>query len=386
MERLRIGFFSWESLHSIRVGGISPHVSELAETLARAGHEVHIFTRRGDQSEYDFINGVHYQRVDWDYGGSIVHQMDSMSDAMVDRFRAVESIFGRFDVIHGHDWHPVKALKRIKEEFGREFVLTFHSTEWGRNGNRHGGWPEAREISHREWLGGYEAREIIATTREFKNELEYVYQIPDYKINVVYNGIFPGKIEKKVDAGVVKSRLGIHPFAPVILFTGRMSYQKGPDLLVRAVPLVLRKRWDAHFVFIGEGDMRSYCERLSWQSGARSKVHFLGYASDEVLRDWMNACDMVCMPSRNEPFGIVALESWDASKPVIGTNAVNLIENFSNGIRGYIDPFSIAWCINYAMGGDYARLGRNGKKLVNTRYNWNNIARQTLEVYNKLTD
>ena len=94
--------FSWESLYSIKVGGVAPHVSELSEALAKRGHEVHVFTRRGDFDVYDKINGVHYRRVDFDNSGSLVEQMDSMSLAMYERFLKIFTISGKFDIIHGH--------------------------------------------------------------------------------------------------------------------------------------------------------------------------------------------------------------------------------------------------------------------------------------------
>jgi glycosyltransferase involved in cell wall biosynthesis len=53
--------FSWESLHSIAVGGVGVHITELAAALERKGHEVHVFTRMGQgQSHYVRIDGVHY--------------------------------------------------------------------------------------------------------------------------------------------------------------------------------------------------------------------------------------------------------------------------------------------------------------------------------------
>jgi len=70
-----------ESLYSVKVGGVAPHVSELSEALAKGYHEVHVFTRRGDFDAYDRINGVHYQRVDFDQSGSLIEEMDSMSAA-----------------------------------------------------------------------------------------------------------------------------------------------------------------------------------------------------------------------------------------------------------------------------------------------------------------
>jgi glycogen synthase len=144
MESLRIGMFAWESLHAVKVGGLAPHVTELSEALAARGHEVHVFTRAGDPGPYTLVNGVRYQRVKNDRSGGIIGQMDFMCHAVAERRRAVERLFGRFDVLHGHDWHPAGAPARAKKRDGREFVFTYHSTEWGRNGNRHNNSPEAR--------------------------------------------------------------------------------------------------------------------------------------------------------------------------------------------------------------------------------------------------
>jgi len=377
--------FAWESLHSVKVGGIAPHISELSESLAAKGHEVHIFTRSGGFRDHDKINGVHYHRVTYDQAGGIVYQMDRMCDAMYCRFLDVREMYGEFDVLHGHDWHPVNVLCRIKARFGLPFAITYHSTEWGRNGNHHGGWWEAQEISHREWLAGYEAAEVIATSVVLKNEIQHLYQIPDYKISIVPNGIYAGKIRKDIDAGKMKDKYGIHPIAPVVLFIGRMSHQKGPDLLVGAVPKVLDHRWDVKFVFIGEGEMRQHCEYLANMSGVSDACHFLGYAPDRVARDWYNACDIVCVPSRNEPFGIVVLEAWDAGKPVVATDAVQLVDNFRTGITVYQTPDSIAWGINYVLDGlSMNTMGNEGMRLVETKYNWETIADATLDVYVKV--
>ncbi|MDG6243813.1 MAG: glycosyltransferase family 4 protein [Methanolobus sp.] len=387
MESMRIAMFSWESLHSAKVGGLAPHVTELSEQLVKSGHEVHIFTRAGRYRDYDEINGVHYQRCHFDESGDILSQMDKMCDAMYSRFVRVSEDNGKFDVIHGHDWHPVNVLNMIKYQHGLPYVITYHSTEWGRNGNVHLSSPTSSEISHREWLAGYESSEVILTSENFKKEVQNIYSIPDAKISVIPNGISPGKVKKDIDPGSVKKDYGIHPFAPVVLFTGRMHYQKGPDLLVKAIPRVLDGNWGAHFVFIGEGEMRPYCQNLADELNVGQSCHFLGYSPDEILRDWTNACDMTCVPSRNEPFGIVVLESWDASKAVIATDAVNIVDNFQNGLISYKTPESIAWGINYALDGlDSITpvMGNNGKKLVGTKFSWNTIAGATVDVYKRI--
>lgn len=377
--------FTWESLYSIRVGGISPHVSELSDALASEGHEVHLFTRANEDND-EIINGVHYHRIACDQTGGIVEQMNKMCDGMYCRFLDVREKAGEFDILHGHDWHPVNVLCRIKAQFGLPFVITFHSTEWGRNGNRHGDWWEAKEISHREWLGGYESSEVVTTSTILKDEVRYIYKIPDYKLWEVPNGINVGKIKREIDAGKVKKNYGIHPCLPVVLFTGRMAYQKGPDLLVEAAAKVLKKR-NAKFVLIGEGEMRAHCESQAQKLGIGNSCNFLGYASDNTVIDWFNACDLVCVPSRNEPFGIVVLEAWDAMKPVVASDAVALIDNFRTGIVAHKEPSSIAWGLNYVLEGlGHNRMGEKGYELLKKKYNWKTIAEITLDVYEKVIE
>ncbi len=60
---MRIAMLTWESLHSVAVGGVAVHVTELAAALQRRGHEVHVFARLGQgQTTYAVIDGVHYHR------------------------------------------------------------------------------------------------------------------------------------------------------------------------------------------------------------------------------------------------------------------------------------------------------------------------------------
>lgn len=378
---MRIGMFSWESLYSIQVGGVAPHVSQLSENLAYLGHEIHIFSRRGgDFDYYDKINGVHYHRADVEPIGDIITEMDLMCRSFGELFGQAQKEFGHFDLVHGHDWHPVLALSNIKREYDIPYVFTLHSTEWGRNGNRDG----LPEISHREWLGGYESSKVIVTTHLMKEEIKRVYSIPDNKISIIPNGFMKKKVHNSLDPGRVKESFDIHPLAPLILFCGRMNYQKGPDLLVEAVPHVLRNRWDAKFVFVGEGGMRSECEQRAKSLNVEQACRFLGYTSAAVKEKLINACDILCVPSRNEPFGIVVLEGWDAGKPVVATEAVSIINNFQDGILAYVQPESIAWCINYLFRNPdiIPKLGIAGQKRIKTEFSWKKIAQKTDAIYN----
>lgn len=373
---MRIGMFAWESLYSIKVGGMAPHVSEISEALAKEGHEMHVFTRRGEFDLYDCINGVHYQRVNSDLAGGLIYQMDSMCDALYDRFLAVQKIFGKFDILHGHDWHPVPALIRLRADFVLPYILTMHSTERGRGGSY-------QEVCRREQQGMSEALGVIVTSKRLMEEVMSIYTIPASKINIVPNGITRGKIKKGVDSSRLKERYGIRRSSRIVLFCGRMAHQKGPDMLVEAVPQVVKKFKDVVFIFAGEGDLRTRCIERARELGVTGKCRFLGYVSEPEKEALLNACDIVCVPSRNEPFGLIILEAWDAGKPVVATEAVSIIKNFEDGLLAYVQPESLAWCMNRLLDNpnEMEKLANAGNDRIKTEFNWNTIAKNTEAIY-----
>lgn len=384
---LRIGMFSWESMHSVRVGGLAQAVTNLSQALAKKGHEVHLFTRIGEkQSEYKQINGVHYHRCGFHPGNNLLEFAENMCRAMVGRFHATEEIVGKFDLVHGHDWLVVDALHELKNE-GHPIIITYHSTEYGRNGGEFGDWWEFREVSNKEWYGSYIADGVVTISRAMKNELMRLYNVPEWKIDVIPNGGYIRKFKKKVDPERIKEKYGIHPLAPVVLFVGRLVHQKGPDILIEAIPHVLRHRGDAKFVVVGDGGLREHLERRAHELSISDSVQFLGPLPDEEYIQILNACDMVCIPSRNEPFGLVLLEAWAAEKAVIATDVGGLgenIENFVNGIKVFTKPDSIAWGINYIINDPTGvrLLGANGKKKLR-KLPWCKLAGKYVRVYNK---
>ena len=186
---MRIALFSWETLHSIAVGGVGVHVSELAAALQRRDHEVHVFTRIGPgQSHYEVIHGVHYHRCGFRLNPNFVDEINNMCRSFVHVFCAVEDHVGRFDVVHAHDWLASNAVVWIKEGRGRRAVLTMHSTEYGRNGNRFFGGQSARVQDH-ERHGTYCADRVITVSNQLKAEIRWLYHLPDHKTHMIYNGV-----------------------------------------------------------------------------------------------------------------------------------------------------------------------------------------------------
>jgi glycogen synthase len=81
---MRIAIFAWESLHSVAVGGVASHVTELAAALERRGNEVHVFVRLGEgQRTYQVIDGVHYHRCPVQLHGDFPTEMNNMGNSFV---------------------------------------------------------------------------------------------------------------------------------------------------------------------------------------------------------------------------------------------------------------------------------------------------------------
>jgi glycosyltransferase involved in cell wall biosynthesis len=383
---VRIALFSWETLHSIAVGGVGVHVTELAAALERRGHEVHVFTRRGHgQPDAGCVDGVHYHRCPFPLHPNFVDEVNNMCRSFVHAFFAVEDHVGRFDVVHAHDWLASNAVVWIKEGRGRRAVLTMHSTEYGRNGNRFFGGQAARVQDH-ERHGTYCADRVIAVSNQLKDELKWLYQLPDHKVQMVYNGVNSQAFDYDVDGGEVKRRYAIGPLDPTVLFVGRMVVQKGPDILVRTMPSVLKYYPHAKYVFVGDGHMKNDICGLAHHLGVAHALRVLGVKRGRELSDLFKACDVVAVPSRNEPFGIVILEGWSAHKPVVSTRRGGPAEFVWHGVNGLQvedTPDSVAWGLGTLLA-DHGRcrwMGRNGRAAVDAAFSWDNIAEQTEAVY-----
>ncbi|MCZ6654352.1 MAG: glycosyltransferase family 4 protein [Planctomycetota bacterium] len=383
---MRIAMLSWESLHSIPVGGVGAHVTELAAALERKDHEVHVFTRMGHgQPHYQQVDGVHYHRCPFDLHPNFVDEVNNMCGSFAHHVFETEDHIGPFDVIHAHDWLAANAMIWIKQARGRKAVMTIHSTDYGRSGNQFPDGPSVR-VREQERAGAYWADRVIAVSKYLRGETMWMYEVPDWKISTIYNGVAPWNYDGWIDPGDVRRRYGIGPLDPMVLFSGRMAYQKGPDLLVEAIRAVLHFHPNTKFVFAGDGEMKGSVEGRAHDLGVAHATRFLGYQANGTLTDLYKACDVVCVPSRNEPFGIVLLEAWSAGKPVVATRnggPEEFVWHNVNGLKIDAHPESIAWGLGTLFTNfDWARwMGHNGRIAAETAFCWNAIADQTLGVY-----
>ncbi len=389
---MRIAMFSWESLHSIFMGGLGVHVTELAAGLERRGHEVHVITRRKeDLDAYSLVDGVHYHRVDHDVvEDDFLVTMQKMCDAMADKFSDITSMVGHFDLIHAHDWLTGNAMKLTMQRYGIKALFSMHSTEYGRDGNVFfDGF--AKEIRDAEAEACFHADQIICVSGYLADEVEKIYAVPHEKVHVVPNGVNFNAFDGFVDSAAIKAEYGIAAMAPTVFSAGRMSLQKGMDMLVEAIPMVLASYPETKFVISGSGPEKEKIVNIANDLGLNNSIVFLDTLPRNKYIDLMRAVDVVAVPSRNEPFGIVILEAWAAGKPVVATTAGGPREFVWHNINGFLvdpNPGGIAHGLGSMLADhEHCRsLGANGRKACEDMFNWDNVASYTEGVYQYMVD
>jgi glycosyltransferase involved in cell wall biosynthesis len=176
------------------------------------------------------------------------------------------------------------------------------------------------------------------------------------------------------------------PGERIVLFVGRLVYEKGVHVLVNAIPKVLEKV-DAKTVIVGNGYMKEQISGIVKGLGIDQKVMFTGFVDDETLRRLQTCAAVSVVPSLFEPFGIVALEAMAAKSPVVVSDTgglAEIVDHDVDGIKVYPNnPDSLAWGITRVLTDERNanRLRSNAYKKIQEKYDWDRIAKQTRDVY-----
>ncbi len=385
---MKILMLTWEYPPRV-VGGISRVVYDLSHRLIKDGHEVTVVTYRdGEVPYYEDDKGVKVHRVD-NYmiqPNNFIDWILQLNFNMVERASQIIAEQGKFDVIHAHDWLVANAAKTLKHSFDIPIVATIHATEAGRNsGIRE---PNQKYINDTEWMLTYEANEVIVNSNYMKSEVQRLFGLPFEKINVVPNGVNLNKFTG-MDRDYSFRRKYAMDNEKIILFMGRLVYEKGVQNLIAAMPKVLASYHDAKLVIAGKGGMLDELKAQADYLGISNKVYFAGYMNGKDVERMYKAADISVFPSTYEPFGIVALEGMLAERPIVVSDAGGLgeiVEHRVTGMKSYCgNPNSIADSILELLFNPELcdNIVKNAKIKVKENYNWQKIAQDTHFTYQK---
>ncbi|HZX06131.1 glycosyltransferase, partial [Kribbella sp.] len=411
---LRIVHVSWESaLQRVgaQVGGLGSVVKALLPPQVGLGHQVLNVTRQlfgfGAAGLTELISrggGLQVLLIPPPEGFATEDHLKAdevgWSDAMSDRTRAaVQEYLAAYpdqvpDVMHAHDAWMTRPAFDLADALGIPVVLTVHATEIGRRGGRLD--TETRRRIHAlEWRTVRRADHVIVNSPKMKEEAVRAFHLSPDRVTILPNGTDPSrwKIDPAtVDRAAARSRLKVGPDDTVIYYQGRLAVEKGVQDLIAALPAVQQHRPGAKVRIVGD-DTGDFAAELKQQVAtlvsegqlADGDVEFLGrIGHDEGLPALVASADVGVIPSRYEPFGVVANELATAGLPLVASEQIGFVDE-SNGVNYPAGDVTELVAAIIAVLDDAAGARQRAEaaqvKALSPMYRWDVIARQTVDVY-----
>jgi glycogen(starch) synthase len=389
---MRILMFSWEYPPHV-VGGLGKHVAELLPPLGDTPDlNVHVVTPKwGPGEDIEKVGQATVHRVpppsiDGDFYTGAWQTNMRLEEYANDLWQDA----GPFDLVHVHDWLVAFAGVGVKRTQKIPLVSTIHATERGRGRGALNN-DQSRAIHRIEWWLSFESWRVIACSDYMVHEISDYFQCPKDKIEVIPNGVDPTRFDllEGVDLTAFRNRYAM-PDEQIIFTVGRVVYEKGIQDLIQAMPQILEEEPAVKVIVAGKGPELETLRSLAWDSGVAEKVLLAGFVADEDRDRLFKVADCAVFPSLYEPFGIVALEAMAAKCPVVVAEVGGLqdvVQHAETGITIYPgDPGSLAWGILHTLQNPEwaAKRVENAYRVVNEVYNWDLIARQTVDVYRRV--
>lgn len=191
-----------------------------------------------------------------------------------------------------------------------------------------------------------------------------------------------------IDNQEIMARYGLTQ--PFVLFIGRTSYDKGAIHAAQAILALREQGVRIELVLAGRisEEFERFYEKLPAEK--RSYIRPLGVFDESgqaALHALLEASSMLILPSRMDSFGMVLLEAWAHGKPVVAADAGGIHGVVEDGEDGILVPFGdvsgLAQAVQLLLEDEALNrsLGENGREKVATRYNWDHLTAQVLEVY-----
>ncbi len=193
------------------------------------------------------------------------------------------------------------------------------------------------------------------------------------------------------DAARGRARLGVGPDTPLVLGLGTASRDKGTLDTLQALQRLWARGGQAHLVLVGaaQDDALRVLERLA--PPAQARVHRLGIVAEADKQDMLAACDVLCLPSRADSFGIAYLEAWAYGKPVVGARVGGIDTVIADGQDGCLVPFGAPNALADTLAALLANpdrrqtMGARGRAKVERDYTWDRVYARVRPAYDQAT-
>lgn len=358
------------------VGG---HVSKVVSALAAREQMVHLFCRHSFRFDHPLIRVHAVGNVEGNVDGNqldLIEQVQRFARDASNAFLQVMPVSQPVAVL-GYEWTSAPVLSLLKGLRNLPTVLSLHSLERQRSDLSS---EISRKIVEIEYEGIQSAAKLLLHDPA---TIEVARQwIPSCMDRLIQSRpIFPtNQFEHDIDPGTIKSRYQVGPIDPMILYVGDLDERYGPDVLLRAMPALLRHHPQVRLVIVGDGNLfwplRVYTRYLLLEHAVR----LVGHVEGQDLHTLIQASDVVAVPSREPTPWWPIQAAWAARKPVVATHdaARGLTEHEKDSVLIYPSENSVVWGVERVLYDQELRvsIGEAGRRKLEDRFGWNSLAEQ----------
>jgi len=202
------------------------------------------------------------------------------------------------------------------------------------------------------------------------------------KMITIYSGISLNRFHKSYDKKRIKKQLNISEGSFVVGWVGRMTEQNAPWIFLDAAKYLSEMYPEIHFLMIGDGHLRSYCEEMSREI---TRITFTGYRSD--VHEMYAVMDVLVSTVRWAGLGRTITQAMASGLPVISTGVNGVPELVKDGVTGLIipvdDPDAIAGTVkNLFLNPDLrSKIAENAEEIVTPAFSVESMVEQTKTLY-----
>jgi glycosyltransferase involved in cell wall biosynthesis len=356
---------------------VTRFLAQMATGLVGRGVVLHIYARKA--FTLDAPGAVIRVLGDGNEGG-LLERVQQFTHRAVTAFLRQYQASPAPVTLMGCEWTAVPALSLLRGIKNLGTILSLHSLERQRSDLSS---DLSRQIEEIEQNGLRIAR-MVLTHHEATPGLIHEWA-PDFASRVVparpqfalddFSGAF--------DPAAIKARYNVGPVDPMILYVGDLSERYGPDLLLKAMPTVLKKHPQARLVVVGDGSLywplRVYSRYLLLDHAIRFPGHVEGAALNELVQ----AADLIVVPSRDSTPWWPVQAGWAAGRPIVATHeaAPELLEHERDCVLVYPEIPSCAWGIDHVLSNPAVAqsVAIQGARKLRERFGWDAVAAQVLE-------
>ncbi len=368
-------------------GGGEHIFSLIAKNLAEKGHNVFVITNKIIDEDYKVHKNVQliFVAPTLQYKGGLPPGFVDNARYAINAIRAGLKVIKKekIDVVHSNNFAPSLAGSILSSLTSAPHIIAIHDvfSLCGRNYWKQ--WGIQSNVSRInvalapffEKLMVKIRHDCIHTVSEATRDDLIQFGARD-PIHIIYNAIENRSQEKQIEIDPLR-----------FVHVGRLVFYKNLEVIIKAISIAKKKEPRIKLSIVGDGPYRKTLEKLVKSLGLESNVEFIGYVTSNEKMEMIASSNALVFPSLCEGFGLVILEAFSQSRPVLVSNVRPMSSIVSHGTTGYVlDSHDDAIWAEYLLRmssnlQESSIMGKNGNKTLDSLYSEQLMSQKIIEMY-----